>query len=494
MTAGWMLYSLAVGALACLAALAAERIVGIWSGPRRLVWAAAMAGTVLVPTLLVSSLPTRARRKADIAKVEVAVVRARGRPVAVARPGALIRVRSYVYRIARQFDRPARIVWWYSSALLALAYLIAVARIRLERRGWTEARLGGHAVLVTSDVGPALVGFLDPRIVVPRWALDLAPLERRFMLHHELEHLGADDPRLLMIAGLVLVVFPWNAALWWMMQRLRLAIEIDCDTRVVQTCGAPREYGLFLLAVGERRTRSLPLAASLAERRSLLERRIRAMTMQRPRYPLLASLPLAAICTGAMTLAAQTPQPVAGTVARAVAIAPPADRIQVSPDQVRSIVASRYPELAAGTADENLLTVVISSAGQLVATGVSQSATVTFIKPKVVTDANVDSASRALVERRLVAVARAASAGTIAPSVPSDSAVLADREKVLMAKALVEARGQTEGGTGMMNLAGVGQVDPSLVHDMYTLTFNAGEVSARPLRVRVVTLSGNSTK
>lgn len=218
------------------------------------------------------------------------------------------------------------------------------------------------------------------------------------------------------------------------------------------------------------------------------------MTMQRPRYPLLASLPLAAICTGAMTLAAQTPQPVAGTVARAVAIAPPADRIQVSPDQVRSIVASRYPELAAGTADENLLTVVISSAGQLVATGVSQSATVTFIKPKVVTDANVDSASRALVERRLVAVARAASAGTIAPSVPSDSAVLADREKVLMAKALVEARGQTEGGTGMMNLAGVGQVDPSLVHDMYTLTFNAGEVSARPLRVRVVTLSGNSTK
>jgi len=494
MTAGWMLYSVAVGLLACLAALAAERVVGIWNGPRRVVWVAAMALTVLVPTLLVTSPPAPARRKANLAKLELAVVRARAKPVAVARPGAMIRIRSYVYQAARRFDRPARIVWWYSSALLAIAFLAAVARVRLERRGWNEARLGGHSVLVTPDVGPALVGFLDPRIVVPRWALDLAPLERRFMLHHELEHLGAEDPRLLMIAGLLLVVFPWNAALWWMTQRLRLAIEIDCDTRVVQTCGAPREYGLFLLAVGERRTRSLPLAASLAERRSLLERRIRAMTMQRPRYPLLASMPLAAICAGAMTLAAQTPQPVAGAVVRATAVTPPADRIQLSTDQVRAIVASRYPEIVAGTADENFLTVVISSVGQLVATGASQLATVTFAKPKTVTDSKVDSASRALVERKLVAVARAASAGTVSPTTWSDTAAQADREKVLAMKALVAAEAQTETGSRMMTLPGVGQVDASLVHDMYTLAFDAGEVSAKPLRVRVVTLSGNSTK
>lgn len=487
MIASWMLNSLLVGGFVCIAAVAAERIVGMWNGPRRLVWVAAMAITLVVPARLATNRqPLRERSVAAVTRAERAAVGTRRKPPVTAEPALLMRIRSYEYQFAKRMERPARVVWVATSTLFAAAFLFATLRVRRERRTWTETKVGGHPVLVTPDVGPALVGFLDPRIVVPRWALDLGPLERQFMLHHELEHLGAEDPRLLMIAGLLLVVFPWNAALWWMRQRLRLAIEIDCDTRVVQTCGAPREYGLFLLAVGERRTRSLPLAASLAERRSFLERRIRAMTTQRPRYRLLASLPLAAICAGAMTLAAQTPQPAGAFVFRVTPTTAPADRIQLSTDHVRALLASRYPGVVDGSANENLLTVVISSTGQLVATGMTR---VAFAYLKPTSDgARVDSAQ--VIEQRLVAMTRAARAA-VSPSVvvPADSGSRAERERVLVVKALTLAESQN----GMMNLEGIGQVDPSLVHDLYTMTFEPGAVSAHAVRVRVLTLTGSST-
>jgi beta-lactamase regulating signal transducer with metallopeptidase domain len=480
-------YSLAVGVLAGVAALAAERIAGFWNAPRRSVWLAAMVLTALVPLALATRRP--AARPTDLARVKMerAVALASAQYERVRRPRP---VRAQLYALSQRIDRPLREVWGGASLVVAIVFVIAIVRVRRERSSWSETKLSGHRVLVTEDVGPALVGFLNPRIVIPRWALDLTPMERRFMLRHELEHLGAEDPRLLLVAGLLLVVFPWNAALWWMTQRLRLAIEIDCDTRVVQTCGAPREYGLFLLAVGERRTRALPLAASLAERRSLLERRIRAMTMQRPRYPLLASLPLAGIMAGAVTLAAQTPQPpVAGAVLRASPSVAPANRIQLSTDQIRSILSSQFPGIVSGASDDNVVTVVISTAGDLVATG----ATRTVGEARIVAlKTALDSAERTLVEHKL-AVAGVVRAAPISGGIPADSAGKADLERTIAAKVAAEGMlGRNE--KGMVMLAGIGEVDPTLIRDTYWLTFEPGQVSANGLRVRVVTIAGNSTK
>ena len=39
---------------------------------------------------------------------------------------------------------------------------------------------------------------------------------------------------------------PWNLALWWQLRRLRLAVEMDCDNRVVAALGDPNPYGCFL--------------------------------------------------------------------------------------------------------------------------------------------------------------------------------------------------------------------------------------------------------
>jgi hypothetical protein len=139
--------------------------------------------------------------------------------------------------------------------------------------------------------------------------LSLERSAQDLMLRHEMEHIRAGDPRTLAVAGTALVLFPWNAALWWLVRRLRTAMELDCDARVIRAVGGPRAYGMVLLAVGERYTVPLPLAASLVEPRSLLERRIRAMTTPRPRRPLLVSLPFAAIAVLAVTAASGAPRP-----------------------------------------------------------------------------------------------------------------------------------------------------------------------------------------
>ncbi|HEV8125034.1 MAG TPA: hypothetical protein VGP80_12360, partial [Gemmatimonadales bacterium] len=82
-----------------------------------------------------------------------------------------------------------------------------------------------------------------------------------------------------------LVLMPWNPAIWWAMRRLRLAVEIDCDQRVLGRGVDARHYATLLLTVGNRMSR-IPFAwaTALGGSRSFLERRILAMTTPiRPR-------------------------------------------------------------------------------------------------------------------------------------------------------------------------------------------------------------------
>ena len=54
---------------------------------------------------------------------------------------------------------------------------------------------------------------------------------------------------MLFVASLLLVLVPWNISLWWLLRRLALAIEIDCDRRVVNALGNPNRYGELLIEV-----------------------------------------------------------------------------------------------------------------------------------------------------------------------------------------------------------------------------------------------------
>jgi TonB family protein len=177
------------------------------------------------------------------------------------------------------------------------------------RRRWRRAELDGARVYVTRDMGPAALGLGEGMIVLPAWALDLDAGIRSLLLLHEREHVEAGDPRLV-IAGLALVAaMPWNPIIWFHLLRLRNAIELDCDARVLATGVDPRVYGSLLLEVGSRRSRSPFVMATIAEPRVFLEERIRRIA----RWPLerrrgrSAALAAAALVLFATALSARDP-------------------------------------------------------------------------------------------------------------------------------------------------------------------------------------------
>jgi hypothetical protein len=206
------------------------------------------------------------------------------------------------------------------SRALALGWLAASLGM-LGALGWTHRRLAalpgrcapasldGTPVLVAERAGPAVVGVLSPAIVVPRWVMEGPEEDRRLIVRHEREHVAGGDARLLALASLAVAAMPWNPALWWQHRRLRLAVETDCDARVLAAGASPRAYGLALL-----RTAGAPAFLSLltlawGERSTDLERRILAMSARRPTFRVLRSLPLLGAALVAALVACEAADP-----------------------------------------------------------------------------------------------------------------------------------------------------------------------------------------
>src|SRR4030095_1679071 len=168
---------------------------------------------------------------------------------------------------------------WGAAALLALAgYGAATWSLARRRRSWREVEVDGQSVLLAPGTGPAVVGALRPQIVVPEWSLDLSSEQRTLMIEHERQHVRARDPLLLHVAALVALIMPWNLAAWWLNRRLRLAVELDCDARVLAGGHDPRAYGTLLLDVCSRRLQpGVGLSPALFERASSLTRSMLAM-------------------------------------------------------------------------------------------------------------------------------------------------------------------------------------------------------------------------
>jgi TonB family protein len=207
-------------------------------------------------------------------------------------------------------DAALRWGWGLSSAALLVGLTAAALRLSALRRRWRASLVDGRHVFVSDNVGPAVAGLWRPRIVVPGWALQLSEPQRALILAHEEEHVRAGDPRLLAWGALALVLAPWNPALWWQLRRLRLAVEMDCDARVLSRGHHAPDYGELLLQVGHRRAH-LPLGApALGEPSSFLERRIRRMATALPRWRWLGAGGAAVIAAGAIMGACEAPRPV----------------------------------------------------------------------------------------------------------------------------------------------------------------------------------------
>ena len=203
--------------------------------------------------------------------------------------------------------RVAAALWMAASLILAARLLRAALVLRGLRRQAERRILDGVPVLLTDRVGPATVGLRRHVVIVPRDLLNLEESLRQLVLRHEREHCDAHDPWLIFGAAIAVALVPWNVALWYIARRLRLAIEIDCDARVLAGGADETGYGRLLLWVAHGRV-TLPFAPAFATPPSHLERRITAMRTRfaRPR-PLrllgagtLAVVAIAAACSAGL--------------------------------------------------------------------------------------------------------------------------------------------------------------------------------------------------
>lgn len=299
MITAWMIYALAIGALISIAAASAEWALKSAQRPVRFVWVTAialtLAFTVLAPLRVKPTAPA-APRTALMLPANVVVTEAA--PTAfenfMANSQAALqmivlpveRAMSVAGAAPKIVNRTAAAAWFISSAI-ALTLLLAVyAHSKRASTRWPRMNILGRNVRVAPDVGPAVIGMAPPEIVIPQWVLKRHEDEQRLVLEHEAEHVRAHDPLLLLFACVAVALMPWHAALWFMWSRLRLAVEVDCDRRVLNRGVQKPAYGELLVELSSQRPWNSLAMPAFSWGTSHLEKRLVAMTSRPARYPL----------------------------------------------------------------------------------------------------------------------------------------------------------------------------------------------------------------
>jgi hypothetical protein len=185
--------------------------------------------------------------------------------------------------------------WGATSGLMLLAILFNSAHLHRRKRAWRRHLMAGSLVLVSKDFGPAVVGLARPCIVVPQWIAEAPSQTQAIVVAHEQSHLDARDAQLLAVALLLILAMPWNLPLWWQLHRLRAAIEMDCDSRVLKDGADVSVYGETLVLVGERQSSRLAVVTAMSEPTSILERRIRNLFARRKKFGWVSATALAAV-------------------------------------------------------------------------------------------------------------------------------------------------------------------------------------------------------
>ena len=291
----WLVYALLVSGLVSVAAWLAESGARAQRWPTRWVWTGALAVSVVAPIVAwMAPEPASA-------------------PLAAAPAGFVLESLPTLSSTGAGeagvgLERMALIGWGVTSGLLVLMLIVMTVQLRVRGRGWPRRVVEGVEVLVSRNIGPAAMGVLRGRVIVPEWSLELDPGQQKLLILHEAEHVRSRDPLLAVIGLVVCALAPWNLPLWWQLRRLRLAIEIDCDARVLRRTVDPRDYGALLLAVGERKGQPA-FALALAEPTTMLERRIRMIMKTTMGRATIRAAMLATLSGAVLVMACEAPAP-----------------------------------------------------------------------------------------------------------------------------------------------------------------------------------------
>ena len=306
-----ILYVNAVGICLGLAALFLERTLPATSS-RRWVWCVVIPISVVLPGYYRAHHTWSVASAWEQQAAQTPLGHALGTPLlTLLDPGWWAHLESYDSTINR--------LWLTASAVLILWGLASAWRVshvvRRSRRTRGDANapaiVDGVSVVVTDSVGPATVGFWRSRVLVPRWVLALPSVQRQYVVRHEEEHRRAHDARLLFVASLPLILMPWNLALWWQLRRLCLAVEMDCDNRVVASLGNATAYGELLLKVAQAASRGPRLQPALLGGVGTLERRLTALLAPTPLRHIQRFL-LPAVALGLLFVVLSMPHPILG--------------------------------------------------------------------------------------------------------------------------------------------------------------------------------------
>lgn len=326
MIAWWIAQLVLLGGLLALAAYGAESALKVARRQTRWVWLAAMGLTialgVIAPTrLATTSSAARTWQVTPLPSAATPVTETAGllTRLSTAWSDATTLLGSQVQRawsgwhavMPEGIERTLLIAWAIASLGLLIAFVAVHVRYQRRRAQWPLGDVLGTTVRIAGDTGPAVIGVTSAEIVLPQWLLGRDANEQRLVLEHEMEHVRQHDPVLLALAQGAVILLPWNPAIWWMASRLRLAIELDCDRRVLQRGASARAYGSLLIDLTDHRAGFGAALPAFSCSPSHLERRLVAMTPKRLKYPLVRALSTGAFASLALLAACEAKLPTA---------------------------------------------------------------------------------------------------------------------------------------------------------------------------------------
>lgn len=146
---------------------------------------------------------------------------------------------------APSFIAPALLAIWLSGAALGFAWLLIG-----QRRFMANA----------AEAGPAVVGVLRPRIVLPTdFESRYTPAERALVLAHERAHLKAGDAQINAFAALLQCLMWFNPLAHMARAALRVDQELACDARVMAARGAEKRAYAEAMLKTQLAAHALPL-------------------------------------------------------------------------------------------------------------------------------------------------------------------------------------------------------------------------------------------
>jgi bla regulator protein blaR1 len=300
-------YVLVVSVLLSVSAVIAEHAARQRRAAKRWIWLTAMMASLLLPLVIPNvsvQVPNLIRQGSMRELIVLREATSVHLPMAMLDRG-MLDGNITPYRLETVFHW----VWLAMSMCVLAGSVLSGGMLYWRKRSWTQGTLCGTPVLVAPDVGPAVVGLLRPRIAIPTWLLRESAARQQCVLAHEQSHLDAGDPHVLSIALCLLVAMPWNLPMWWQFRRLRRAIEVDCDARVLSSGSAVTDYCETLIQVGQNQSRSIGAVAAMSESGSFLEQRIKLMLLKPGKWARLSALAMigASVCMAAF--AAQVTPP-----------------------------------------------------------------------------------------------------------------------------------------------------------------------------------------